>query len=328
MKYKFEIEKIMKNIYCFQNNITKIENDYPIKEFIECTRDYIGNLKQALLELIKNAVINSEILYENSYRILFNDEYDYDDSNKFDIDFKVYSKLFELDADKKLPDLHYAKTNAKVLTENYLKLFKCWVNSRNEFDLSFYNDDYAERYNKLIEYVKSKNEYDELFPLIDDIFTKINTQLGKEYAIEGLNLFKNEPMCYGFDEFEEWLSIAKKLAPNESDVLEYENCLLKAKIDDLKYELDECKEDEIDYDYRPVCDIANDILNDWANINDSAKPYLDAMLLLEPNKENYGQDSVISVISYFLANSSSYITDKSDRYKYELRNLLKIYKKH
>ena len=273
-------------------------------------------------------MINSEILYENSYRILFNDEYEYDDSNEFDIDFKVYSKLFELDADKKLPDLHYAKTNAKVLTENYLKLFKCWVNSRSEFDLSFYNDDYVERYNKLIEYVKSKNEYDELFSLIDDIFTKINTQLGKEYAIEGLNLFKNEPMCYGFDEFEEWLSIAKKLAPNESDVLEYENCLLKAKIDDLKYELDECKEDEIDYDYRPVCDIANDILNDWANINDSAKPYLDAMLLLEPNKENYGQDSVISVISYFLANSSSYITDKSDRYKYELRNLLKIYKKH
>ena len=74
---------------------------------------------------------------------------------------------------------------------------------------------------------------------------------------------------------------------------------------------------------RPVYKIAEDILNDWNRINYAARPYLAAMLTINNEHENYGQDTAKSIILYFLSNASSYRGSKAKELKNELKTLIK-----
>jgi hypothetical protein len=74
---------------------------------------------------------------------------------------------------------------------------------------------------------------------------------------------------------------------------------------------------------RPVYKIANEILNDWKAPYFGAKPYLAAMLTINNELENYGQDTAKSIILYFLSNASAYRGDKAKQLKAELKNLIK-----
>lgn len=76
-------------------------------------------------------------------------------------------------------------------------------------------------------------------------------------------------------------------------------------------------------DVRPLYVIAREIAKDWKNVNYAAKPYLQAMATLDSIKDRYGMDSAKSIVSYFLANASSWRGEVAKRIKAELKGLLK-----
>lgn len=65
--------------------------------------------------------------------------------------------------------------------------------------------------------------------------------------------------------------------------------------------------------------IAQEIRADWKNPYFGAVPYLDAM----GSDDYYGCDSAVSIISYFLANASTWRGQKAREIKKELNLLIK-----
>ena len=74
---------------------------------------------------------------------------------------------------------------------------------------------------------------------------------------------------------------------------------------------------------RPVYKIAEDILNDWKAPYFGARPYLAAMLTINNEHEQYGQDTAKSIILYFLSNATTYRGSKAQELKKELKTLIK-----
>ena len=72
---------------------------------------------------------------------------------------------------------------------------------------------------------------------------------------------------------------------------------------------------------RPISTIARDIRKHWTNVNYAAKPYLEAMLSLESINDTYGYDNARSIVSYFLANASTFRGIDAKRLKAELKAL-------
>ena len=76
---------------------------------------------------------------------------------------------------------------------------------------------------------------------------------------------------------------------------------------------------------REIREIARDIHFTWVDKNGSpakarwcAKPYLDAMFTLKTMDENYGLDTAVSVVLYFLANAAQFKGPDARRLKTEL----------
>ena len=57
---------------------------------------------------------------------------------------------------------------------------------------------------------------------------------------------------------------------------------------------------------RMICTIAKEIQKAWPNVNHYAAPYLNAMLTLYSIESTYGADDARTIISYFLANASTF----------------------
>jgi hypothetical protein len=74
---------------------------------------------------------------------------------------------------------------------------------------------------------------------------------------------------------------------------------------------------------RPLYEIANDIKNDWKNVNFAAKPYLEAMSTLTSIDDNYMFDSAKSIVIYFLSNAGSWRGETAKRIKAELKAMSK-----
>jgi hypothetical protein len=75
---------------------------------------------------------------------------------------------------------------------------------------------------------------------------------------------------------------------------------------------------------RPLHTIASEIRKDWGNkVNYGAKPYLDAMQVLESTNDTYGYDSGKSVVRYFLSNAGTWRGDVAKRVKAELNLMIK-----
>ena len=71
--------------------------------------------------------------------------------------------------------------------------------------------------------------------------------------------------------------------------------------------------------YRSINVIANEVRKDWKNVNFAAQPYLDAMYSLDTTKDQYGCDSALSIVSYFLANAQTWKGETAKRIKAELK---------
>jgi len=74
---------------------------------------------------------------------------------------------------------------------------------------------------------------------------------------------------------------------------------------------------------RSLNQIANEIRNDWKNVNYAAEPYLKAMETLESINDNYFADSGRSIVAYFLANANTWKSETAKRIKIELKSMLK-----
>jgi hypothetical protein len=77
---------------------------------------------------------------------------------------------------------------------------------------------------------------------------------------------------------------------------------------------------------RPIYLIAEEIDTNWSMIGKGvspyARPYLDAMLVLDNIHENYYYDTADSVVRYFLANATGWRGETAKRIKAELKAML------
>jgi len=80
--------------------------------------------------------------------------------------------------------------------------------------------------------------------------------------------------------------------------------------------------------YRPLCDIAAEILQVWGRrVHPYALPYLDAMLGLHSIHDKYYLDSAEEIVLRFLCNASYFRGSVARRLKDELRLHLKQLKR-
>lgn len=73
---------------------------------------------------------------------------------------------------------------------------------------------------------------------------------------------------------------------------------------------------------RPIYKIAHEIQDDWKKVNYAAKPYLNAMYGLSDIRDSFHQDSARSILTYFLANASTWRGETAKRIKQEIKQLL------
>lgn len=77
---------------------------------------------------------------------------------------------------------------------------------------------------------------------------------------------------------------------------------------------------------RKLSEIAKDILQHWKNPYFGAKPYIQAMLLInsaEPNAP-YLYESAEDIVAYFLANATTFRGEDAKRIKAELKKQYNI----
>lgn len=73
---------------------------------------------------------------------------------------------------------------------------------------------------------------------------------------------------------------------------------------------------------RPISAIAVDIEASWPNVNYAARPYLDAMHMLNSIDDHYGLDTAKSIVLYFRSNARSFRGEAARRLKAELEALI------
>jgi hypothetical protein len=74
---------------------------------------------------------------------------------------------------------------------------------------------------------------------------------------------------------------------------------------------------------RPLYTIAREIRADWRKPNFAAAPYLRAMADLDSIDDAYGHDAGRGIVSYFLANASTWRGPVARAIKAELKDMLK-----
>lgn len=67
--------------------------------------------------------------------------------------------------------------------------------------------------------------------------------------------------------------------------------------------------------------IADEIYRSWKPVNYAAKPYLEAMAVLDSIDGKYGEDSAKSIVLYFLSNAQTWKGPDARRIKLELKAL-------
>lgn len=75
---------------------------------------------------------------------------------------------------------------------------------------------------------------------------------------------------------------------------------------------------------RPIRVIAMEIRSDWGpKLSVYAKPYVDAMASLDKITDSFYEDSAVSILSYFRANSGSWRGETARRVKKEIDAMIK-----
>ena len=73
---------------------------------------------------------------------------------------------------------------------------------------------------------------------------------------------------------------------------------------------------------RNISEIAKDIRRDWKKPYFGAVPYIRAMSELSAVSDNYGLDPATEILTYFLANATTWRGDKAREIKREIKSIL------
>jgi hypothetical protein len=73
----------------------------------------------------------------------------------------------------------------------------------------------------------------------------------------------------------------------------------------------------------PIWQLVQIIRQNWKNVNYAAAPYLDAMSQLETINDDFGLDSGVSVVLYFLSNAAGWRGPIAKEVKAELKRRCK-----
>jgi hypothetical protein len=73
----------------------------------------------------------------------------------------------------------------------------------------------------------------------------------------------------------------------------------------------------------PLYEIAILISKDWKKVYYGAKPYIDAMGVLNNISDRYGADNAKTIVLYFLSNASAWRGDTAKVVKAHLKSLVK-----
>jgi hypothetical protein len=74
---------------------------------------------------------------------------------------------------------------------------------------------------------------------------------------------------------------------------------------------------------RKLHEIAKEISEDWSSMYFGAHPYWMAMYCMNDINDNYGMDDGRTIVTYFLANASTWRGETAKRIKKELKDMLK-----
>lgn len=78
-------------------------------------------------------------------------------------------------------------------------------------------------------------------------------------------------------------------------------------------------------DTRTISAIARDIRTEWGTkVNYAARPYLDAMLQIDGPNDMFYADDARSIVTYFLANATTFRGEKAKALKAELKSVCGI----
>lgn len=72
---------------------------------------------------------------------------------------------------------------------------------------------------------------------------------------------------------------------------------------------------------RPIHEIAREISSDWKKPYFGAVPYIHAMCMLDKPQDKYGVETAKDIVTYFLANASTWRGETARRIKKELKDL-------
>ena len=74
---------------------------------------------------------------------------------------------------------------------------------------------------------------------------------------------------------------------------------------------------------RAIYEIARDIRSEWQKPYFGAVPYLNALFSLTDKQSKFGFDNAQSIVSYFLANASTFRGGRAKELKQELKEAVK-----
>ena len=75
--------------------------------------------------------------------------------------------------------------------------------------------------------------------------------------------------------------------------------------------------------HRPLSVVAVEIRRDWGSkVYFGARPYLQAMAMLDSIDDNYDHDPARHIVNYFLANAGTWRGEVARRIKKELKGML------
>ena len=292
----------------------------------------LSGLQDVIVDDFKEKIDNDVLVPNLAYTLVidricnsccFFDDYEYE------LDY--FKRLLDKEIDGKLPD---DITNKSDLFKEptYWTLFKGYCNLMDSFadyiaDNSSYAEDLFDKSAKYFEILRKFCSYHQEDALIlkecEEKIIEWKTAIGDACAQSANNIFYgSDSSTYDVEDYLRWVDKALLYSPDNVDALKIKLWCKEQELEDI--------EDEIGYipnynfETRPIHEIAYEIEEDWgSSISAYARPYLTAMQSLNDIEDYYINESASSVISYFLANATTYYTEKSKQLKAELKNLIK-----
>lgn len=284
-------------------------------ELVDKQINLLECLKNETLFDIQKMINKNIILPDYMYHYFFDnflaqDEY-------YNSDFYTINRLLAIDLESKMPTIDSYVSNEEFLIGLYINMLKCSIYSR---DLD--TNDKNTYFSNIETYCIKKCLWEENCEKIQHLKTELAQYLAEEY----LNLIKNEFDYYCIEDFEIWVDEVFKLDADNESVLKLKNTVEQIKINEQEQDLENCFLPDQNIKIRSISEIAQDILKIGSNIRTTEKHYLNAMLSLQTLDDFYGQDTAYNIVSYFLSNINGNLSREEKTLKYELMNLIKLYK--